>query len=32
MIITEAVGQGWKPREKGRPLVFDWDNSKLKFR
>lgn len=32
MIISEAVGQGWKPREKGRPLVFVWDNPKLKFR
>ncbi|MNR51877.1 hypothetical protein D3C85_1716200 [compost metagenome] len=28
-IIVEAMAQGWEPRKKGAPLVFEWDN-KLK--
>lgn len=28
-IIAEAIAQGWKPREKGSPLVFEWDNDEL---
>jgi hypothetical protein len=32
MIISEAIAKGWKPREKGKLLVFDWDNSKLQIK
>lgn len=31
-IILEAIVSGWIPREKGTPLVFDWDNAKLESR
>ena len=32
IIILEANEQGWRPRKKGSPLGFDWDNSSLNSR
>lgn len=32
IIIIEAIEQGWRPREKGVPLGFDWDNFSLSSR
>ncbi|WP_144028788.1 hypothetical protein [Paenibacillus tyrfis] len=28
-IISQAIEQGWNPREKGPPMVFDWSGEVL---
>ncbi|MCU6793522.1 hypothetical protein OB236_15565 [Paenibacillus sp. WQ 127069] len=29
VIITKAIEQGWRSKEKGAPIVFDWFENKL---